>query len=204
MLNVLKPVSICVDVHTHRWLTDCAPIVIKETCEKMCKEEAAEFKASNPPKELAPYSFKACECQNILGKVNWIPGKWIWIVSIKRDKAKPADATDAGAPLRISFDAPAEKRKFFRVDPSLSRADFNREKFLAYRRAICEWNETDQSTRKRIKTDEADLPDESDRCWANLPERPDQADLPDESVRDRDNLPERADEADLTDEADAI
>ena len=116
MLNVLRPLFSCVDVHTHAWLINCAPIVIKETCEKMCQQEAAFFIEDNPPKAPAPYSFKAIECKCIPGKVNWIPAKYHWKVLAKQVKAKPASATDEGAPLRISFDAPAEKRKTFHVE----------------------------------------------------------------------------------------
>ena len=208
VLNCLKPVAIRVGMNTHRWLSLCAPIVIQETCEQMCKDEADELEASTPPKEHAPYCFKPVECPPIAGKVAWVSDKYTWVVLSNPGKAKPAAATDAGESPRTSFDAPAAKRQYFSVDPFLPIAEYNREKFLAYRRAICDWNENDKTKRRRIQTDYDSLPCESDVCCENLPEKPDQAGATEERAWDwdkcRDDLPESLLEANVTVEADAM
>ena len=123
-------------------------------------------------------------------------------------KAKPAAATDAGESPPTSFEAPKAKRQHFSVNPLLPVAEYDRQKSLAYRRAVCDWNENDKSKRQRIQTDYDSLPCESDVCSENLPEKPDQAGATEERAWDwskcRDDLPEHLLEGNGTVKADAM
>ena len=153
VLNCLKPVAIRVDMSTHSWLSQWAPLAIQETCQQVCKDMAEESEASTPVKQPAPYSFRPVDCPTISGKVGWDSSKYAWVVLSEPAKAKPAAATAAGDSAPTTFEAPKKKREHFSVDARLPVEEYDREKSLAYRCAVRHWNENDKSKRPRIETD---------------------------------------------------
>ena len=80
VLNCLKPVAIRVDMNTHSWLSQWAPLAIQETCQQLVKDIAEESEASTPVKQPAPYSFRPVDCPTIAGKVAWDSSKYTWVV----------------------------------------------------------------------------------------------------------------------------